>query len=283
MTATQLLEGIRIDYVKFNLRLEWDRAEQMIGTLLAAIRGEDCNLTEGKDFDFTCLGADLTGDGKRRYVIEAWGEYAIELAALVPLEWFEDLSRVDVQAKIPGVDAKDVKAYATRRYMADKGKRNVTPYDSKPRKKTNKRDVGGVGLTIGSRKSKRYTIFCARGQEDPYVETRAGNQTAKDLGAQVLQAVDERGPNHWYDAFIGAALQFHHGELYQATGAATAESLALHLKDARRLELDMVDAMVWAENREEREAWEQMTLEQQEAMLLDGYLPEDLYHPKHRA
>lgn len=280
--SPQFPEGVRIDYLGFNVRLHPENSPFILGTLLNSIRGDDCNLVEGDSFALTEISPNADSDGRRRYKVEAWGEYSIELAALVPLEWFDDLSRVDVQAKLYGATRETVKADALMRFAGKKGARNVIPYDTKNRKKSNQRDVGGAGCSIGSRKSKRYTITCARADEVPYVETRAGGDCARDIGRTVLLTVDEKGPNAWYDALVEACWQFYRTELHQATGLRSAEGLKLAMDDARERERQMVKAMVWAEEEQEREWWESLSAEEQEEILLQGWSPSTWPGPKHR-
>jgi len=244
---TKFTESVtaRVDYVSFTVEMEYDRAQHVFRTMKQAINNGS-NLVEGKggNLRIKVLGATDNGEA-RRYTVTAWGPHAIELAAIVPAEWFENLSRVDYREPLLHTTAADFDAYVTQTHLGAKGRRNVTTFDNKQRTKTDTRDTGGKGMFIGSRKSKSMTAAYRRAEEAPAVETRHINGAAKDIGLAVLQSIDAGGPNEWYDGLMAAVVLAHHGELYKATGCANVVRLEAACRQAGRQMRDLKQAMEW--------------------------------------
>lgn len=280
--AAKIETTARIDYVKFIVSMEYDLWQQVCLTLNPAINSPDCHLRERDNYKISCLGADPGNGHKRRYVLEAWGEYSIELAALVPLDFFEHLARIDWRAPLLHAQHEDIKSYIQQRVLSRVGKRNVTAFDTKNRQKTNTRDVGGVGLLLGSRKSEAHTSIYFRAEEQGAVETRHQGKAAERIGLYVCQTVDEQGPMAWYEALHSATMQASKGELYKACGVTEVYQLENAMKDASRKGRIIQQAMEWAEQQPERDYWESLTPEEQETAQALANIPEELFHPKLR-
>jgi hypothetical protein len=273
----------RIDYVKFVVELEYDVAQHIFRVLNQAVHSADgCHLREKDNFKISALGATQDGQ-KRRYAVESWGEHAVELSALVPVEWHEHLSRIDYRQELTNVTAEELDAYITKLQMGNKGRRNISTFDTNYRRKTNTRDVGGKGAFLGSRKSASHTALYRRGGEVPVIETRFINSKAEAIGQQVLQAVDERGDTAWYEALHSAVRQAHAGEAWRATGCSTLTGLegscTVALTQMNRVQA----AMEWVETEEERADWASLSTEEQTEMQEEGFVPTDMFKPRRRS
>lgn len=262
----------RIDYVKFLVEMEFDRAQQVFRTLKGAMSQEGCSLVEGKggNLKIRALGATETGKA-RRYSVESWGPHCIELAALVPQDWFEHLTRVDYREPLLHTQPADFDAYVTQTHMGQKGRRNVTTFNNKYRTKTDTRDVGGKGMFIGSRKSAHMSAAYQRADEAPCFETRHINRAAKDIGLQVLQSIDEGGPNEWYDGLMASVILAHHGELYQATGCHNSIALENAIVKAGKQMREMQAAMEWTATQAEEDYYRDLTTNQQTDLQAERY------------
>lgn len=272
----------RLDYVKFIVSMDYDLAQQVFRTLNGAISQPDCHLQERDNYKVTVLGADPGNGAKRRYVVEAWGLYSVELAALVPTDWFEHLARVDWRAPLLKSNHEGIKSYIQQRVLSRNGKRNVTAFDTKNRQKTNTRDVGGVGLILGSRKSEAHTSIYFRADEQGAVETRHQGRAAERIGLYVCQSIDQGGALNWYEALHKAVEQASKSELYKACGVTEVCQLENLINDAERKGRIMQQAMEWAEHTEERDYWSSLTPEQQEIEQGLANVPTEMFKTRQR-
>lgn len=121
-------------------------------------------------------------------VLEIWGVAADSFAWAMPPSWWCYLRRLDYREALytdPEADAGLALEWA---FLARPRGVNTAALDSKPRHKNNKRDVGGQGLVIGSRKSARHCVFYKRGTDNPVFEFRAQDQLALDIGKAAMLA-----------------------------------------------------------------------------------------------
>lgn len=281
MTNSNEMLAARIDYVKFVVDLEFDRAQQDFRILMGAISDqENCHLREKDNFKVRALGAVADGQ-RRRYSVESWGEHAIELAALVPADWFECLARVDYREPMRHTSVTDFDALVNKTAMGAKGKRNIATFDNKHRSKTNTRDVGGKGMFVGSRKSAHMTAAYRRGYEGAYIETRHTGPAARDIGLQVLLTIDQGGPTEWYSGLMAATVLAHHGELYRAFGETNVLGVERLARLAGKHMAQVLQAMEWVETQTEAEYYANLGTEEQVALQEEGWVPTDLFKPRH--
>lgn len=115
------------------------------------------------------LGA--TKEGRRRYILAVWGEYA-KLAANLPFEkWADHLTRVDLRGVIYECRP-DTFERLCRALENAETRNNVESFKTPKRTKNNQRDAGGRGVRYGSRKSDVSSKIYKRGKENPAIETQ---------------------------------------------------------------------------------------------------------------
>lgn len=215
----------RIDYLKFVFTMEHDLFSHKVNPVLTSLQH---NFTHDPQRQYpaklTALGHQ-TG-GKRRYVYEAWGEFAHDIAAKAPLWVWKHCRRIDVRAETNMVTEDQLRGLASY-YGAHKGGRvNVDVLNSRPRTKTNQRDVGGIGIRIGSRKSDHHAVFYKRGAELPAFEYRRQGKAAAEAGEAIAATAA------WDDTGDVASIAVRYmqgaaeGWLFGALGVYTAEKLA---------------------------------------------------------
>ena len=111
------------------------------------------------DVKLTVLGPTESSNMRSRYVVEMWGKTAHLSIAMVPKHWWERLARVDARYTLVGTTSEELGSFINRNVMQRNSKKNVTTFDTRPRQKTNTRDVGGRGIVFGSRKSDLHTAI----------------------------------------------------------------------------------------------------------------------------
>lgn len=131
------------------------------------------------------LGA--TKEGRRRYVLAVWGEYA-RLVVNLPFEkWAENLTRLDLRAQVYECRP-DTFERLCRALENAETRNNVESFKTPKRTKNNQRDAGGRGVRYGSRKSDVSSKIYRRGKENPAIETQFQDDK---LDAAVLDALTD--------------------------------------------------------------------------------------------
>lgn len=139
-------------------------------------------------------------------VVELWGKAADQFAAFMPNHWWCYLRRLDIREVVqPLGDDSDALALDWA-FLARPRNVNTAALDSKPRHKNNKRDVGGRGLVIGSRKSARHAVFYKRGSEPAVYEFRAQDQLALEIGRAAAKEADGTSDAGPYEKALNLAL-----------------------------------------------------------------------------
>jgi hypothetical protein len=260
--------GTRIDYLKFIFTTEYDRFQANINPLLTSLQHNyQHDLARRYPAKLTPLGAD-TG-GKRRYVYECWGDFAHTVAAKAPLWFWQHVRRIDVRAETDFVTLEQLQGLGSYYACHQNGRVNVDVLNSRPRHKDADRDIGGVGIRIGSRKSDHHAVFYKRGAEKAAFEYRRQGKAAVEAGLAIREAAayDDTGD------VASIAVRYMQGAaegwLFGAMGVRTAEKLALAGEQYHQKLLavgdvptpsEIEEAERWAENNQDD--FEQMKLAQ---------------------
>jgi hypothetical protein len=244
----------RIDYVKFLVLSDFDSFQQVWGRIFNILRDTDHALIRDKALKMRALGDAPDGNGKRRYTIEAWGPNSDVLAEMVPVGWFEYLTRLDVRVELPGVEADELDAYVQMLTLGRTGKRNVSTFDTRFRRKTSTRDVGGRGAFLGSRKSQSHSAIYRRGKEAPAYEARFINQRAEEIGRDIALEMTANPGADLFDVLGRAAWQWANLELRSATGARNFLELMDRIEDAHRQYQRVINAMDHLADQEDYDA-----------------------------
>lgn len=120
-----------------------------------------------------------------RYVVELVGPVAEYLKLIVPANWYTQLRRIDWRTEMKELTSKLISSAQAWAMLQEKGKRNISAFNSPSRIKTTSRDIGGRGLFLGSRKSDVHAAVYRRGSELGAYEFRLQNKLCRDLVAEV--------------------------------------------------------------------------------------------------
>src|SRR5688572_27438225 len=161
--ANQSTVQPKMDYVKYIIPMDTDRIQQLGARINAAIMDKTVPFDHGRGFKLSVLDSTPTTGGKRRLVLDAWGPATKALIDWLDSSYVPFIVRLDYRRELRSITRDHVRGYLTRMVLGAKKKRNITTYDTNDRQKTHSRDVGGYGLTIGSRKSDSHTTIYQRG------------------------------------------------------------------------------------------------------------------------
>lgn len=270
-----------VDYVKFVIEMDWDLGQTECRRVLDFINKPTCDLTEKLNFKLTILGPTQYSAGRNRYCFEAWGPDSIQLVDAVGARHLEHLNRVDFRMPLLCTSNKSVKDYAAKLFASKNGSRNITTFDTKSRTKSASRDTGGTGVRIGSGKSASYTVIYQQGDESPAVECRFTLGKAQDIGTSVAQALDEGSEASLQELIFKAADRAARAEMYKATGCPEKVHLERDMVDAQVQANRIQQAIDWAATQDEEDYWTSLSLEQQEAMLGEGWTRTDAFKARH--
>lgn len=282
--SDQTLSRPLVDYLKFIIPMDYDRAQQVIPSVAASIQGLQGIEVDNVGYKMTVLSPTESSGMRSRYVIEVWGLAAHHAITLVPSSWWEHLTRIDARYTLKNVSADALGSFINRNIMQRTSKKNVTTFDTRPRQKTNTRDVGGRGIVFGSRKSDIHTAIYARGEEAVALEVRFQNRKADHIGNLALfEKETGEAQRNFYEVLLANLNVEAMTELYKITachGTAKLESL---------MNRDSVDqaklkaASDWLETEAEKVWWESLTPEEQEEWQKDGFIPTEMCKPKLRS
>jgi hypothetical protein len=198
-----------------------------------------------------------------RYIFEVWGPMADRFAMYMPATWWECLRRIDLRAELNDLDPNQMRDAV--RYLAHReSKHNVSLFDSKPRaKRGENRDVGGIGMYWGSRKSGQHGVIYKRGNEAPAAEYRLRDKSAQEFGHLVTEQCKSNNQpcgaayalidmQHMAAAFWGSRIS---GELDRTLEGAAKQGALLN-KVAQQMGL-------FDETEAERNYWASLSTEEQ--------------------
>lgn len=191
-----------IDYIKLVVRNDGAADHQNMASSWLSL-AEACN-KDRKSYNLSVVGG--KGGTRSLTVLEVWGEAADRFADFMATPWWGYLRRLDIREVIQVDAGNDTSLALDWAFLARPRNVNTAALDSKARHKSNKRDVGGRGLVIGSRKSARHAVFYKRGDEPAVYEFRAQDQLALEIGRKVVEDHDWSRDEGDKDAAISVAL-----------------------------------------------------------------------------
>lgn len=252
-----------VDYIKFVWRGGHDVFQSYtlphMDRLSEAAERRGINSLQVK---YTVLGGNKMHNDERR-ITEAWGSFAHYLFYNVPTNWLNAVYRLDIRETLPTVTSDQVSAIQTAIALGAKPKVNVVAFNTKPRHKTNSRDIGGVGITIGSRKSDHHGVVYARGTEEAALEYRVQNKKINRLMKELYTMWQDDQVYDLREHVISELLVSRENFLQKAIGVETVKELAEFAANAERRVQAMQNSASWAESIAEREYWQSLSEEEQ--------------------
>lgn len=274
--------NVRIDYLKFLVSMDFDRAQELTKPMTEWVNSPESPLDNKRSFEITVLGPTKDTAGKSRYVIEVWGPNTLSILPFIPTWLWAHLSRVDYREPLLHTNEDALAAFCQKWSMSDKGSRNISTLNTKARAKTNRRDVGGKGIVFGSRKSNSHTVAYKRGSEYPAIESRIEKSRAADLGMTMLNMLMEEGHAPIDRILLDLANKAARAERYRCIGQMDIHAWENAMQQALGEQATMQAALEWKETEEEREFWENLSPEEQEQWQKDGFVPTAMLKPKLR-
>lgn len=272
-------EELFIDYLKFVVPMDHDRGQMAIANIKEKLAEQDVPvLKEGANLKITVLDSTANDPGRRRYCVESWGPASHYLASIVPFSWFEHLNRIDYRTVLRCVGEPQLAAWIDEKYRGKAGRRNVTTFNTKPRTKSHSRDVGGRGITFGSRKSDSHTVVYQRGDEMPTIEMRFQGRKAEELGNVMLQKDAEGALSDPLTDLRLAGLLAVSGEMWTVFGASEIKPIEAQMVHAEQRARQVQAAMEWIETEAERTYTETTTTEEQEQDQRERWVPTSLFN-----
>lgn len=271
----------KVDYLKFLLAMDYDRAQQEITPVIAAIKAMQGVEVANVGCKLTVLNPTESSNGRSRYVIEVWGDAAHYAISMVPPRWWEHLKRIDARYTLHDVTSKALGAFINRNIMQANSKKNVTTFDTRSRQKTNTRDVGGRGIVFGSRKSDVHTAIYARGNEPVALEVRFQNRKADHIGNLALFEKETGDPQRGFmDTLLSNINVESMTELYKITANHGIDQLQNTMVADYEHSMKVQQAVEWVETEDERKWWESLSPEEQAEWQSQGFVPTEMLKPK---
>ena len=276
--------AVRIDYVKYIIDMDVDRMQQFSARFNAQESADEIGVRYGRDLKLSVLPGGSGGRMGRRLVLESWGENCAKLIDHLDSGKAEYITRLDYRRELPAVERKHIEAYVARTAIQGKGRRNVQTFNSRPRQKTDTRDIGGFGVFIGSRKSDACTTAYQRGNETPAVEHRFQGHRAADIANDgIARAFDDDGTRKLSEHIMAALEYAARIELNKSTGQKSWEALVDDMHGAKLWADKMHDAAEWAEQPEEQAFWNALSDDEKMADLKGQWVPTSVFTHHARA
>lgn len=160
-------------------------------------------------------------DGATKKVVshfEIWGSMADEFAYTMPINWRNDITRIDFRSTIP--DPPKDPTELTQEFMTVNGnaRRTIGYKVSPPRTKVDGRDAGGKSITIGSHESARRLAIYKRGSEHWALECQFSRDGVRDVLLTAYAYWAEHAGVQWYDALVKVAYQRSADHVLNVTG-----------------------------------------------------------------
>lgn len=216
----------RIDYLKFAVNQPHDLVQEEYAAEWSVRMGDSVSNWGHTGGTHMYVAAGKL-PGQSSYIFEAWGEHADHLAYSLHQRWWRWLRRIDLRTDVPALN--DIEMRRAAQYLLMRGVKCKTVYymDTAPRRKTNQRDVGGIGLVLNSRKSAQHAVIYKRGYEPVAVEYRMQDVMAQELGRQIAEVHGWMEDGMRYDAVI-KAMEESAGRFFEKTlGGSPGDLLAL--------------------------------------------------------
>lgn len=266
--------AVSIDYVKYIIDMDVDRMQQFCARFNAQESADEIGVRYRRDLKLSVLPGGSGGRMGRRLVLESWGEHCAKLIDYLDSSKAEYITRLDYRRDLPNVERKHIEAYVARTAIQGKGRRNVQTFNSRPRQKTDTRDIGGFGVFIGSRKSDACTTAYQRGNETPAIEHRFQGHRAADIANDgIARAFDDLGGAKLSEHIMAALEYAARLELNKSTGQKSWDALVDDMHSAKLWADKMHDAAEWAEQPEERAFWNNLSDDEKMADLKGRWVP----------
>lgn len=148
---TKQLDTYTPDYCSYMFWADYDLAQVRIGIWELHIQTTLKNLKLDDDGGHRTRVVAARPDGKRQYVLHAWGTHAWVFYSLTAPDWVAQLTRVDFKQAIDA-EEEDIKAVG-RAVEDSKPQWAYDGYTRPARQKLDGKDAGGTGWKLGSKKS----------------------------------------------------------------------------------------------------------------------------------
>lgn len=265
---------VYVDYVKYVFRSGWENNQNFY------VPAWENALARLPYLGPNCGGAKMSvlpgtdSQGRTRYVYEAWGKMADHLWELLPTVWVNALYRLDIREELPTITEDHIAALQTSISLGSKGAVNTFMLNSRPRQKTNQRDVGGRGVQFGSRKSDQHLVIYKRGNEAAAVEYRIQNKKINEMTrASYLSWQNEHVSDVWQE-IVANAMTMRATYQQKALGVSGTPGLTGLLDMHKSRATQLRQALQFTETAEEREYWEGLSEEEQEQFQKDTFWPD---------
>ena len=198
-----------------------------------------------------------------RYIFEVWGPMADKFALhMVPRFW-ANLRRLDLRVELDELSQQQM--LDASRYLAHREtKHNTALFNSQPRHKRGEaRDIGGIGIWFGSRKSAQHGVIYKRGKEQPAAEYRIKDREAQRLGHAVIQQTEEKGWLSGYTFAMRDMLEMNAAFWGSRVGSDLSQTLKNAAKQGAQLSEVARQLGLFDETPEEASAWQELSTEEQ--------------------
>ena len=278
MEWQQQTYGPRIDYLKFVVAMDYDRGQRIMANIVVAIHQRNLDLRERENYRITVLGPVAADPDKSRYCVESWGEKAVQLALVVPEFFWDDLNRIDFRQPLLNANSEQVESFISRRAMSKTGARNVTTFNTKNRQKSDSRDVGGRGITFGSRKSDSHTVVYMRAGEQPVLECRFQGSKAASIGANMITRFANNETDNPHDDLLKELAYPVSVELRRSIGVSGVGDLNTVIANDHRHMQRVQQAFDFIAPEEADKYENSTTTEEQERDQMERWLPTSLFN-----
>lgn len=255
----------RIDYVKllYTTTPEFfqDHIAPRYEALLHKVREAGIH---GKTSKLSALGQERRSSD-HRYVVEFWGASADVVARALRVDELQYLRRVDYKEAVHGLSDGEWENAMSALYFRP-CKLNTSTIKTKPREKMGEqRDVGGIGMLYGSRKSDEHGVLISRGKNDKYREYRVANKGAVKLRNLVMATVENSDDSNVYRHLLSQLRlqsQFWWGKTLGGSFRDIIEHAAHKGAD---ITAAVAQSSFFDETEQERAWWDSLSPEEQEA------------------
>lgn len=260
----------RIDYVKFIFKTDEQQFQDLYKPSLDHIN-RMCDEGGDKMGKLTALGTDA--DGLRRYCIEFWGESAVSAVVYAPMQWFNFVYRLDLRQEVPNIESDDLRAIQVYVSVKPTGRTGTSTFTTRPATKNHMRDVGGLGIRFGSRKSDKHAVLYKRGHERTAFEFRIQGRAAQEVGQAMFRNMDSpwfTTRREWLHRVLGEMSKVYLGKVAGVQDPAQLMQLA----DEAQAYMPMMFHKGNAEELAEAEAWwSELTEDEQLEWQRQGFGP----------
>lgn len=175
----------RFDYVRIIFRIDWDAFQaQIVPQVRLVERQCRAHVEDATTYTMAPLGTDA--QDVARYALDVWGELADYFLLQMPVGWWDLVYRLDLRYSDPAITKSAVAGIGAFFTTKEPGPTGINTFNTPGARKNNKRDVGGRGIRIGSRKSDKHAVLYKRASEQGAFEFRVQGKYAKRLAQTAL-------------------------------------------------------------------------------------------------